>query len=348
MTPLNSQQQQLLFDYSLGLTSAEENAEAEGLLASNAEALLIHQAFKAALEPLDSLEHQVCPADLEERTLNRLCQAAQLASEQDRLEAVPAGEATDSKTIKIPFWRNWGDIAAAAAAIILFVGVLLPTLNFARERYFQTRCQAQLAGIYQGLAEYAADNEGRLPTVAVEPGSPWWKVGYQGDENHSNSRRAWQLVRQGYVPLERFVCPGRSESRGLPFEAVKIQKYNDFPDRAYIQFSTRLAGPQSPERYLTEDTVLFADLNPIAERFPASYTEPLRLRLNRELLSANSTSHGRRGQNVLLYGGSVRFVRERFIDGSEDDFYTLDEMSDGTQVTGREVPSCETDAFLIP
>jgi len=64
MTPLNSQQRQLLFDYSLGLTSEQEHPEAKRLLASSGEASEIYQAIRAALSPLDSLEPEICPDDL--------------------------------------------------------------------------------------------------------------------------------------------------------------------------------------------------------------------------------------------------------------------------------------------
>lgn len=347
MTPLDSQQKQLLFDYSLGLTSTEENPEAEHLLATSEEAAEIYHALRAALAPLDCVEVEACPDELVDRTMEQVRRAVAGAG-QARRAALPAGDRAGPTVVRVPFWRNWGDIAAVAAVLILVVGVLLPTLSFARQKYFQTRCQAQLARIHEGVASYAADHEGQLPSVAITPGAPWWKVGYQGAENHSNTRRAWQLVQQGYVPLERFICPGRREGRRLRFDAVKIENYNDFPGRVYIQFSIRLGCPQSAEEGLTQKKVIFADLNPISERLPASYSEPFRLRLGRELLTANSTSHNRRGQNVLLCDGSVHFVRQRHTSFSDDDFYTLAEMSDGSEVTGCEVPSCETDAFLVP
>ncbi len=348
MTPLNSQQKQLLFDYSLGLTSEHENPEAKRLLASSREASGIHQAIRVALSPLDSLEPEICPDDLAERTIGRLQERAQATSGEDRLEELLATQSTGPSVVKVPFWRNWGDIAAVAAVVVLFVGVLLPTLGYARQKYWQSRCQAQLGGIHEGLANYVSDHDGQMPSAAMDPGSPWWKVGYQGAENHSNTRRAWQLVQQGYVPLERFVCAGRRESRNLRFDTVKIENYNDFPGRAYIHYSIRLGCPQSQNQGLTQRRVIFADLNPISEKLPATYTEPFRLRLSPDLMTSNSENHNRRGQNVLYCDGSVEFLRERHTSLSDDDFYTLAEMSDGCEVTGCEVPSCETDAFLVP
>ena len=187
-----------------------------------------------------------------------------------------------------------------------------------------------------------------MPSVATTPGAPWWKVGYQGAENHSNTRRAWQLVSQGYVPLDNFICAGRRESRPAHFDTIKVENYNDFPSRAYIHFSIRLCCPESEVQGLTGKKVIFADRNPISEKLPATYSEPLRLRLGSDLLTANSQNHNGRGQNVLLCDGSVEFVRVRHISSSDDDFYTLTDMHDGSEVTGCEVPSCDTDAFLVP
>ena len=339
MTPLNSQQQQLLFDYALGLTSEQENTEAEDLLASSEEASGLYELFRSSIEPLDSVEPEACPDDLAENTVSLLLSQAK--------EAAATHADAGPTVVKIPFWRNWGEIATVAAALVLFVGVLLPTLSSARDKYYQTRCQAQLAGIHTGVADYAADHDGQLPTVAMAPGAPWWKVGYQGQENHSNTRRAWQLVRQGYVPLDQFTCPGRDESGQIATDAIKVDNYNDFPARAYIQYSTRLVCPQSSDAGSPATRVIFADRSPISEKLPSSYDQALRLKLSRNLLTANSTSHNERGQNVLMCDGSVHFVRERHTSFSDDDIYTLTDMSDGYEVTGCEVPSCETDAFLV-
>ncbi|MGD8786404.1 MAG: hypothetical protein PVJ60_03190, partial [Phycisphaerales bacterium] len=61
MNRLNNEQKQLLIDYCIGLTSEQENAEAQALITSNEEAAKIHAKFKVALSPLDSLELEDCP-----------------------------------------------------------------------------------------------------------------------------------------------------------------------------------------------------------------------------------------------------------------------------------------------
>jgi len=348
MTPLNSQQMQLLFDYALGLTSEDEGAEAEALVATDPEAAQFYHTLRNTLSPLDALEVGPCPDDLAERTISGLKQQAQTSEGQTRLEQLLEAEQGETTRVRIPFWRNWGDIAAVAAVLVLFVGVVLPALGFTRQRYWQQQCQAQLGSIHGGMANYVAEHDGQLPSVPVAPGSPWWKVGYQGTENHSNTRRAWLLVKQGYVDPSRFVCPGRQQGRTPEFEALDVAQYNDFPERAYVHFSIRIGCPDAKQQGLAARRVIFADLNPIAEKLPTDYSAPFSLRMCQDLLTANSTNHNGRGQNVLFCDGSVEFTRRRHTSVSEDDIYTLTNMADGCELRGYEVPSCETDAFLAP
>ena len=56
MTPLNDHQKQLLFDYSLGLTTERENDEAEALIAASDEAVELYQSMQHTLAPLDTVE----------------------------------------------------------------------------------------------------------------------------------------------------------------------------------------------------------------------------------------------------------------------------------------------------
>ncbi len=348
MTTLNDDQKQLLFDYSLGLTSEHEITEAEMLLASSPEAAEIHQTLRGTLAPLESVEVEPCPDDLTERLFSRLNEASPGGANRDRLEELLAAEQSRFRTVRIPLWRNWSEVITAAAAIILFVGILLPTIGFVRGQYWQTRCGSQLANIYGGLSNYVADHDGLLPAVAMTPGMPLWKVGYQGKENHSNSRRAWLLVRGGYVEPKMFLCRGRRETRRLNFEGFEIQDFNDFPGRMYISFSVCVTCPTSDSRGLMQKRVLMADRNPLFEDLPLDHSALLRLKLSEHQVSSNSRNHDYRGQNALLYDGSVEFTKVRYTSISDDDIYTLRDMYCGTEVTGCEVPSCDTDFFLVP
>ncbi len=348
MTPFTDRHRELLFDYSLGLTSESETAEVERLLAESQEAEGLYEALRSVLSPLDALEVEPCPDELAERTVLRLKATSRAVSQTDVPKELFPPEQVTGPTIRIPFWRNWGDIAAVAAVLVLFVGVGLPTLGFARQQYWQSRCQANQAGVHEGLANYVAEHDGRLPRLAVDAGSPWWKVGYQGPEDHSNTRQGWLFVRQGYVSPDKFLCPARRVEGEVSFDRLKVEDYSDFPHRKFIGFSIRISCPQSRENGLTPRKVLMADLNPIAEKLPTDYSAEFRLRIDEELLKSNSRNHNGRGQNVLFSDGSVQFFRKRFVSSPGDDIYTVAEMSDGCEVRGYERPCSEKDAFVAP
>ena len=348
MTSFTDRHRELLFDYSLGLTSESETVEAERLLAQSPEAVSLYDTLRSVLSPLDALEVEPCPEELAARTVLRLKEVSQAALQSDRAEELIPVEEIGLSTIRIPFWRNWGDIAAVAAVLVLFVGVLLPTLSFARQQYWQSRCQANLGVVQEGMARYAGDHDGRLPSVPMEAGTPWWKVGYQGPENHSNTRRGWQLVRDRYVSPDRFICPARPIDGKVSFDNLKVEDYSDFPERRFISFSIRIGCPQSRESSSGARNVLVADLNPIAEKLPADHSAEFRLRVDEELLKANSRNHGGRGQNVAFSDGSIQFLRQRHTRFSEDDIFMPAEITDGCEMRGYERPCSEKDAFVAP
>jgi hypothetical protein len=348
MTPLSDQQRQLVFDYCLGLASDREAAEAQKLLSWDEEAIELHSALQQTLAPLDSVELEACPDDLVERLFLRLREAGQQGPAVNRLEELLAAEQSSARTIKIPSWRNWSEVVTAAAAVFLFISILFPSVGFMRQRYAKSRCGTQLAGIYEGYRNYTSDHDGLLPAVAMTPGAPWWKVGYQGQENYSNTRQIWLLVKNGYVEPDRFLCSGRREPHKVSYDGFKIQNFNDFPSRIYIHFSVPVACPASDSRDLTQKRVLMADRNPLSEGLPSDLSQLCSLPLGEKLMRANSGNHRNRGQNVLLYDGSVEFTRERHTSLSEDDVYVLQGMCCGTEVRGCELPSCDTDIFLAP
>ncbi len=341
MIALTNRQKQLLLDYCIGLTSEAEASEAKQLISSSKQAAEIQSKFKAALAPLDALEAEPCPDYLADGTVWRLSNFAR--SSQLRLQQLLASEQAKGGS-KSRLWRRVGELTTAAAAIVFVAGVIIAPLNFARQKSWQQLCQMQLWQIGQGINKYSADHDGKMPAVATTTGSPWWKVGYQGEENHSNTRHIWLLPKGGYVEASDFICPGSCQGRVARLEQSQVKSYNDFPARKYVAYSFRVRCNKSAKEALTP-RVLIADLNPLFERLPANYSSPLNIRLNDKLFALNSVNHNRRGQNVLFCDGSTKFVKVRRIGVAEDDIFTL---QDTDAYQGTEVPSCETDAFLAP
>jgi len=343
MNPLNNEQKELIFDYCIGITSQKETDEAEALIKSNKEAAEIHEKLKATMEPLGSLEPETCPDELVEKTIYRVQNHADTG--QQHLRELLASEQDKKITIKIGPWRNWFETAAIAAAILFIAGVLIPTLGSARQKYQRYRCQTQMGSVFQGLSNYISDYDNKSPAVATIAGAPWWKLGDQGRENHSNTRNVYLLPKGGYVELESFVCPGCNQQKAEEITQSQIRSNKDFPDRSYITYSFQINCRKTASGKLLCRKVIMADMNPLFESLPDDFSKQFRVQLTRTLLTLNSINHNRRGQNVMFGDGHIKFIKSRFIGISEDDIYTL---QDTDVYQGCEVPSCETDFFLAP
>jgi hypothetical protein len=349
MNSLSEEQFQILLDYALGVASEDEALQAQSLISSNTEACEIHMRIKASLSPLESLEVESCPDELVERTVLRLNE--QVRSSQRDLERLLAAEqrkmvpAAVSETI----WAAFGKRLATAAVFMIVGGLLITSVNiissYARQSYFKQQCQMQLANIWRGINNYTADNEGKLPAVASSSGSPWWKVGYQGNENHSNTRGMWLLAKGDYVEPTNFCCPGSTGDRKSQLDAAELKDLQDFPSRKDVTYSFRVMCQAAKVKDADGKTILIADLNPLFESLPADYTSQFKLCPTKRLLTINSVNHNRCGQNVMFCDGSVRFVRNRKMGITEDDIFTLQDVK---VYQGCEVPSCESDSFLAP
>ena len=343
MNPLNNEQKELLFGYCIGLTSQKETDEAKALISSNQEAAEIQQKLRAAIEPLGSLEPESCPDELVENTISRV--QNHLESGQQQLRELLATEQTKRVTIKIGDWRNMSQKAAVAALIIFSIGVLFPTLKALNQRSFRQRCKVQLGSVFQGLRNYISDYDDRTPAVASIAGAPWWRLGDQGGDNHSNTRNVYLLSKGGYVDVENFVCPACKGEVPLKLNNSQIKKLKDFPSRRYVTYSFQINCKRTESGKLLCRKVIMADMNPLFEDLPEDLPQQFRLQLTRKLLNLNSINHNRRGQNVLFKDGHIEFLKDRFFGFSEDDIYTL---QDTDVYQGCEVPSCETDFFLAP
>jgi hypothetical protein len=344
MNPLNGDQKQLIFDYCLGLTSPEQTVEAKTLISSNEQAAITYTKIKAALEPLNSIEPESCPDSLVERTVWRLSSMAN--SSRDQLQKLLASEQRREFTTRSWLGSGFGR-RLATAAVLMIVGSILVTsfravTGYTRYYSLRDQCQQQQSSIFQGLNNYISDHDGQRPTVPTSDGNFWWKVGYQGDENHSNTRHIFLLVKDGYVRSKNFICPSCQYGEEIQMTPAQLSKFKDFPSRRYVTYSFQILCRKALNgRLLCK--VIMADWNPLFEKLPDDYSKQLNLRLNKELMSLNSSNHKRRGQNVLLSDGSVKFIKTRFI--GTDDIYTL---RDTDVYQGCELPSCETDFFLAP
>ena len=343
MIPLSSEQKKLLFDYCIGLTSEKETAEAEALIQTNPQASEIHARLEATLKPLDELSVEPCPDALVERTVWRLRNAANSSQDEDRLAQLLATEQSRHAGLRTRAWVGMLGRLATAAVFLIVASVLFNALSYLRYNSRLQHCQAQMAGVFRGLGSYVGDHDGQPPAVAAAVGDPWWKVGHQGKENHSNTRNIYLLVRGEYVNGGDFVCPGCPCGASPKVTPAELKAYKDFPSRSAVTYSFQINCRRTRDGKLLCRNVVMADWNPLFEDMPRDFNKPLRLQLTKEMLSRNSINHKRRGQSVLFGDGRVEFLATRLI--GTDDIFTL---QDTDVYQGCELPSCETDFFLAP
>jgi prepilin-type processing-associated H-X9-DG protein len=339
MISLNNQQKELLFDYCLGITSEEESAKAQELVSSNEQAAKLVNSIKSSLSPLESITPKECPAELAEGTVWRIKQT--LRTSQAGLNELLKAE----QKPKTGLWRDiFGRLATAAVFVIVGAGAITAWnmgTNYARHMSWQTKCGAQMAGLFSGLSNYKNDNNGQMPTLASASGDPWWKVTYQGPENVSNTRKMWVLVRNEYVKPDAFMCPATKPSSSFKCNA---KEYNDFPKRNLVTYSFRICCPKSAGLEKMGRQVIIGDMSPIFPNISAAEKE-LNVNLSEAMMKQNSPNHGGRGQNVLFCDGSVVFVKTRSVDVSLDDIYTIQNTNN---YQGVEVPASDADIFLAP
>jgi hypothetical protein len=344
MSSLSNELKELIFDYCIGQGSPEQNKEAEALIHSNTEAAQIYSDLKSALKPLGSMEIEDCPSSLVEQTVYFVND--NILAGQNQLQKLLANEQAAKASLKTTgFWHNFSEMAAVAAAVLLIIGVLVPTMGVARQKYMKNLCQAQFNNIFMGFNNYVNDHDGRQPAVKTASGAPWYKVGNQGDENHSNTRHIFLLVKGNYADIHNFACPGNRKTKNSQITPAEIQRLKDFPDRSFVTYSFRISCVSKKDGQMTCRKVILADLNPLFEVLSTESSQSFNVQLERKLLTVNSINHKRRGQNVLFGDGSVDFLKTRHMNLTEDDIFTL---QDTDIYQGSEVPSSPTDSFLAP
>ncbi len=343
---LNEQQKQLLFDYCIGITSEEESAQAQELIFSNEDAAQLYNKLKAFFAPLETLREETCPAELEERTIARL--QSQARASQVKLQQLIAAEQIKGSPARILMLRRVGRVLAAAAVIFFVFVTYFSMTGHMRQQAWQTTCNAQLQRIGNGLASYRSDNNGRMPMVSMAANDPWWKVSYKPDsnENYSNTRHIYLLVRNGYVKPADFICPGVKKVKADDLKKISAAQLRDFPSRQFISYSFEICCVKATAGSSGQATgrgVLISDMNPLFERLPGEL-EQLKLQVDDALAKLNSLNHNRRGQNILFDDGSVGFFKTRSVD-NDDDIFTLQNT---TLYQGNERPTCEADVFVAP
>jgi len=359
METLTKEQRDILLDYYFECADQRETDTAKQLLGTHKGAVEFYNKLHHSLSPLEHLDHEIhanCPDYLVEKTLEKLY-LHNTGAGNGQLEKLLRAESEKSVvslsnpivTKRPSFWSNLVESAAIAAGIFIIASIFIPVTRQMKAQATKTACQANLAQIAQGITQYAGEHEGSLPAVATKAGNPWWKVGSTEQENQSNTRHVWLLVRKNYLGPEVFLCPGSGNSKIPVIEKARFLALADFPDRRYISYSFKLICEPNKAVLPKSQIPLMSDTNPIFEnclKDPYSFSKPEfdPVKLNAKLLKINSSSHRGKGQNIMFSDGTVKFASQRTF-GQNDDIFTVKDLD---TYRGTESPSSETDTFLVP
>jgi len=351
---LSQHEKDQIFDFYFKRLDQAEAAITANLIATNPDAAKFYDGLSSSLAPLESVNEDSYPDDLAQQTVAKLKLAASaskakldmlLAAEQEKIVTQAKPDTTRSH-----FWRAL-ELTAAGAMFLVVASSFFVWNQGVRQTKYKTVCASNMGKIGAAMAGYAKDNDNKLPAVATTAGSPWWKVGDQGKENHSNTRHNWLLVKEGDAKAEHFVCPARKHARVVKLTPEQLQQYNDFPSRRNVSYSFALMNDafQRRQRAGVAD-VLMSDRNPLFENAFGSQKKRssaqdkfVRVFINENKLRMMSANHRGQGQNVLLRGGSARFNNKRLI--LNDDIFTVQGID---SYTGSETTANDSDMFLVP
>lgn len=316
-----------LIDYLTGKLDRQDAQALETRLEGDDRLRQRRDTIARSFAALDLVPEPQAPDDLVDKTLAHIA----TAEKTDRLLA--------RQQLRRPggYWHtfNLRELATIAAAVLLMIGVFVPSLRVARQRGLQNLCTSQLGQIGAGLQTYAMNHAGILPHGDTRH-QRWLPNG--PDPVASNSAAPFKLVRLRYVAGPAiFQCP----AVGGPGFTVR-QDMTDFPSPKFISYSYQHAVGGNILR-LDDPTIAHAleDMAILADQTPVFRDE----RFQPDRLTAVSENHGSRGMSVLYVPGHVRWVEHADVGVEGDNIFLADDLRD---YTGTEAPAQPTDSFLLP
>lgn len=322
------QDESKLIDFVLGQLDEREEQELRERLQEDQALRQRHEAVARTFSALDLAPAPKAPEDLAQRTMDRIASVertnALLAAQQDRTAPASSGYAFSLR-----------EVAAIAAVFLIMAGVLIPSLQMARQRSRQTLCASQMGQIGNGMHTYAINNNGSLPNTDTKT-TRWLPGGTEPVT--SNSAALFKLLSNQYVQSPViFQCPavgGRSFALS--------GHMTDFPRAEYISYSYQYSfGRKAPNLQQTTYDVL-EDMAVLSDQTPLFHDGQFR---PDEIAHAVSRNHGNGGQNVLYLQGNTRWVEDPNVGVGGDNIFLI---RDVLEYQGTEQPHQSTDSFLLP
>lgn len=235
------------------------------------------------------------------------------------------------------------ELLVVVAIISLLVGIMVPSLNRAREIVRRGICGVNLRNICTSIAIYAQVEEA-YPQVPLN-GAGWAvAIGTARDispfdgalQGRNPTSTLFLLVREGYCGAKMFLCPSSREKH----DDTRAADFWDFADGTRVSYA--LMNPYGSDQYFTQasgNVVLLADASPYFD--PATglrnSAAPADLSGNPDeatIRRGNSPNHLGDGQNAAVWGGSCVFRKRADCGSSDDNIYTRAVAAEGTDPAG--------------
>ncbi len=338
-----------LLGYHLGIADEETRARVEAAFGDAESLASAREALQAFLAPLDADVAPVPPPDLVAAILDRVEAAENVLPmrQADPAGAASAEPAARELTPVLPAAADHGtaggpllslrEIVGLAAAILIFIGILVPGYRTARRAAQRTVCADNLRLIGNGYVRYAAANGRYWPYARPVPvGASWSSTAGPGVARFRNSQHVFQLVRGRYTRPKDHICPSREGDFALRTDSP--EDLDGFPDPRNNSYATNFITRPWKQGEFAAQMPIMADETPLVDQH--------RRLVPLSRASMNSNSHGRSfGQNVLRINVSVRFFKSPDVGIDDDDIYRLYGIE---EYTGQERPNRQNDSFLIP
>lgn len=323
-----------LIGYALGLTDADENQRIESMFEDKARLTEACTRIRHTLSPLDFDAEPVAPRNLTENIMARIDREAGILKFPKSGQPVGDAELVGGGAGPLMPMR---ELVGLAAAILLFVGILVPGYRTARSAAQQAMCANNLRMIGGGIAGYTEANAASMPFAGAVPvGASWMPSGQEDSGDYSNSRNLFLLVRGRYVSPQAFVDPARPEDYAVP--AADLDRLDDFPSARNSSYSANLVTAPWRKSEFEPNMPLVGDHNPMLD-------DDRRI-IHGDQMPQNSRSHGGLdGQNVLRADMSAIWSATPRIGVGNDDIYRVIGVE---KYTGHEIPTMRSDAFLVP
>lgn len=214
---------------------------------------------------------------------------------------------TDSDAPRsLPFTGRLADVIGVAAAAVVGIAVVLPTVSAVRGSAMKANCMGNLQASAFGFGQYANDFDNMLPVAGdCVDGSVWANVG--GGAGQSNSANLFQLVKMGYTALEDLACPGNEQAVTAGLGPAD----DDWRTLEEVSYSYRVIFGAADRARLTA----VAGQPILSDRSPILLAASQRRRVSPE---ASSPNHRSTGQHMVFGDGQVAWRRTPVVVGGDN------------------------------